>query len=119
LKYLKLAGPALYPVLDKIEEAGEPKPNPLLSVGFVAVDDDGNVKAQILVHSVCMAEYTLAEPGFGHCLGPLFQMAHEFVQKSGVPRVLMHTDSKAMERMLKRVKARPWPVKMWQLLRGK
>lgn len=119
MRYLKLAGPALAPVLDKIREAGDVRPNPLLSVGFAAVDEEGNVKAQILVHSVCMAEYTLAEKGYGHCLVPLFKMAHEFVEQSGVERVLMHTDSRPMEKMLARINAKPWPVKLWQLLRSK
>ncbi len=117
IRYIKLEGKELEPVLLKIEEMTQVKPDAL--VGFVAVDDENNVKAEIVIQMVCLAEPAIAEPGYGHCLGPLFAEAYKFIQDSEIKRVVMHTEHRAMERMLDRAKARPWTVKMWQLLRGK
>jgi hypothetical protein len=117
MRYLKLAGGYLKPLSDKMVERGEVALNPILSVGFVAVDDEDIIRAEIVIQSVCMVEPAKADEGYGNCLAPLFRMANDFIQESGVPRVIMHTEHRGMAAMLRRAKAKLWPVTMYQWYR--
>jgi hypothetical protein len=102
VEYKMLAGPSLEPLLRKMVEQGEPLPNIVLTVAFVAVDESGEIKAHCVLQSLPVAEPMNAEVGYGEHLKPLFEMMKDFVLKSGAPRVLSHTSHPAMRRMLER-----------------
>lgn len=118
MRYLKLVGSALEPLLVKMMARDEPMPDPFDSVGFVAMDDEGNIKAEIVVQRVYMAEPAKADEGYGNCLSPLFKMAEDYIREIEAPRVIMHTEHRGMVAMLKRAKAKLWPVTMYQWFRG-
>ena len=91
--------------------------NPLLSVAHTAESADGDIHAVAVIHSLPIVEPFHADPGYGFTLGELFNLTEGFLLQSGAPRVLMHTEHRAMQRMLLQAGAEPWPVSMYQWLR--
>lgn len=106
IEYKMYNYPNMKKIMDYLESKGEPKPNEVLSVAFTA-EEDGEIKALIMVQSIPLCEPAHAEEGFGEHLHHLFETAKEFIWSSKATRVIMHTSNRAMEVMLKRSGARP------------
>lgn len=84
---------------------GEPLPNPMLSVGWLARNEHGEVEGIMVVQSL-----PLCEPCMGtssEIVRNLFSHAEKWIKESLAPRVLMHTSHPAMKMMLKRKGAEP------------
>lgn len=99
----KVAGADLYEsgLFDKLTSEGEILPNPLLTVAWMAVDEDDKIVGHAVVHSLPVVEYVHAESG--EIIKELFGHVESFIRESGAPRVLAHTEHRAMARMLTRV----------------
>lgn len=115
VKYRILTGDDLKPLLQKMADRFEVVPDPRLMVAFVA-EVDGEIVAEIAIQQVTLVEPAHAEDGYGDQIGKLFEMAQEFILKSGFKRVLMHPEHPAMKRMLTRADAHPF-AEFWQWLR--
>ena len=85
--------------LDKLEQ---PHPNQLMTVAFCA-EEDGVITDFCIIQSLPFAE-PFHGPN-GDRLAVIFETAKDFILGSGAPRVLMHTDNRAMKRMLVRAGA--------------
>ena len=88
-------------------------PRPLTLVAMTAEVDDGgtldpsaapgerSIVRVILLQLMPLIEVTEGLPGYGHTLRPLFRSMETFIRESDPPRVLMHTQNRAMRMMLK------------------
>ncbi len=115
MNYRVLTGENLEPLLEKMRSRGEPVPDKRLCAAFVAQEGE-RIVAELMIQKVDLIEPVTAEPGYGHVLGELFQMAQEFIEQSNVNRVLMHPEHRVMKRWLHRIKASPF-AEFWQWLR--
>ena len=88
---------------EHLVEIGQSAPNPLLSVAWLAEDEDGKMIGHIVLHSVPIVEGLKVDPSYqGNGVAfELMKRAQEFIVNSKAPRVLMHTDHPVMERILK------------------
>jgi predicted N-acetyltransferase YhbS len=99
-----VAGPSFEKLAKHLIETGQSVPNPILSVGFIAEDEEGNIVGHIIVHSVPIVEYLKVDEAYqGSGLGfELMEKAKEFIVESKCKYLLMHTGHKTMERILKK-----------------
>lgn len=102
VQYRMLAGDSMKPLLEKLEADGQPLPNPLLSMAFVG-ELDGKIVSHAIIHSLPIIEYVHAEEKFGETIKTLVERCQDFILKSGAPRVLAHTDHRAMKRLMERI----------------
>lgn len=99
ITYKTYAGKSMLKVAEYLRDNGEPQPNPILSVAFVAEDENGKILGLSVVQSMPFVEPFHGESG--EILKRLFEMTEEFIKGSGAPRVLMHTSHRAMQGMLR------------------
>lgn len=99
-KYTLCAGPTIGRIQDILAEMGEPPCNPILSVGWIAEDDEGNVHGVIVIQSIPLVEPCVGEDA--EVVKQLFSLAEEFIKESGAPRMLAHTSHRGMQAMLLR-----------------
>lgn len=102
VQYRMLAGESMEPLLIKLQAEGQPLPNPLLSVAFIG-EVDGRIVSHAIIHSLPIVEYVHAEEKFGDTIKSLVERCRDFILKSGAPRVLAHTDHRAMKRIMERI----------------
>ena len=95
-----VAGPTLADLAQYIDDA--PLPNPLLSVGWLAEDDDGKFLGRIVLHSVPVIGFLKVEPGQNGLASELIERAQAFVIESGAKCCLVHTEHPAVEKIAKR-----------------
>lgn len=100
IRYTFHAGESMKEVADYLAVIGEPLPNPVLSVGWLAKNDIGKIVGVIVVQSVPLVEPCKGMDG--QIVKDLFSLAEDWVKESMAPRVFMHTEHPAMKLMLKR-----------------
>ena len=103
-----VAGPSMKELAEHITDA--PLPNPLLSVGWIAEEDDGTFIGRIVLHSVPVIGYLKVEPGHNGLASDLIERATQFVINSNAQCVLMQTEHPAIEKIAKRHGCREMPL---------
>lgn len=109
LTYRFIPGPDMEPVRRVLAELGEPEPHILLSCAWVAENPEGKIVGLSVMQSLPLIEpMNMLDTRYsgGEVIGKLFGMTRNFILESGVPRVLMHPEHRAMEIMLQRNGAR-------------
>jgi predicted N-acetyltransferase YhbS len=101
--YRMVAGPDFEKLARHLSETGQPLPNPLLCVGWIAENEIGEIVGHIVLHSVPILEgLKVTEEHRGSGVGfRLIEKAREFILHSQTKRVLMHTSDERMDRYLK------------------
>ena len=102
VQYRMLAGKDLAPLFKKLEAEGQPLPNPLLTVAWVGEVGD-RIVSHAIIHSLPIVEYVHAEEKYGESIKDLVERCRGFVIQSKAPRVLSHTDHRAMKRIMERL----------------
>lgn len=100
ITYTFHAGPTMQEVAEHLISLGQAVPNPMLSVGFLAKDDEGKIKGVLCIQSLPLCEPCEGETG--EIVRELFSRAEEWIKESRAPRVLMHSGHPAMKIMLRR-----------------
>lgn len=108
VSYRKYVGTEMIPrVMDELARIGQPAPNLLLPcIAWTAEDDDGRILRVAILQSLPVVEpfnSTCADGEDAEMTRELFKLVHEFVESNQVPRVFMHPDHPAMQRMLRHV----------------
>lgn len=98
MKYTLCAGPTIGRIQDALKLIGEPPCNPVLSVGWIAEDEAGEIHGMIVVQSIPLVEPCVGEDA--DVVKNLFMLAEEFIKSSGAPRMLAHTSHRGMQAML-------------------
>ncbi len=99
-----IAGPEMYKLAEHLFETGQPLPNPILSVAWIAEDENEKIIGHIILHSVPIIEYLKIDAdrqGNGLAF-ELMDRAREFVESAGCSHVLMHSAHPVMRRILAR-----------------
>jgi hypothetical protein len=101
-------------VAEYLVAIGQPTPNPLLSVAWLARDEAGRIVGMSLLQSIPVVEPFQGEDV--EIIKELFRRTEEFIHQSGAPRVFMHTSNRGMQAMLLRKGAQKLddPLFDWQ-----
>jgi hypothetical protein len=99
------AGETMREVAEHLRSIGEPLPNLLLSVGWLAKNDSGKIVGCIVIQSVPLCEPCKGENG--DIVKALFAMAEDWIKESRAPRIFAHSNHPAMKLHLKRKGAVP------------
>jgi hypothetical protein len=97
------AGPSFEKMARRLADLGLPQTNPLLSVGFGIEDEAGAIVASVVVHSVPIVDSLKIDKEWrgNQARSALMEAAREFIERSEVKHVLMHTANETMEKILK------------------
>jgi hypothetical protein len=94
------AGAAMQEVAEYLVAIGQPTPNPLLSVAWLARDEEGKIKGVLCIQSLPLCEPCEGESS--EIVRELFSRAEAWIRECSPPRVLMHSGHPAMKAMLRR-----------------